>query len=140
MAVALCVSISATAAAGEVLPGPIAARVLRVLDGDTLEVAARIWLEQELTVRVRLDGVDAPEARGRCPRERALALRAKDLIAGAARDEVALTRIRYDKYGGRVVARVTGGDGRDLSESLLAEGLAHRYDGGHKRGWCDAAR
>lgn len=121
----------------ETFDGPVNARVLRVVDGDTLEVVARIWLDQDLTVRVRLRGVDTQEMRSRCPRERALAVRARDLIAATAGPRVSLTEIHYDKFGGRVVARVANAGGRDLSEILLAEGVAQRYDGGHKRSWCE---
>jgi endonuclease YncB( thermonuclease family) len=125
------------AAPYEILNGPVEARVLRVLDGDTVEVAARIWLEQELTVRVRLFGIDAPELRSGCARERAFAARARDMIAKLADGGVRLTRIHYDKYGGRVLAKVAASDGRDLSEALLAAGLAQRYRGGRKRPWCE---
>jgi micrococcal nuclease len=131
--------VTASTAPNETLPGPVEARVLRVIDGDTIEVAARIWLEQELTVRVRLLGVDAPEMKGRCARERDMAVRARDLIAGAAVGDVRLSQIHYDKYGGRVVARVAGAGGRDLSDALLASGLAHHYDGGKKLPWCETA-
>ena len=48
---------------GETLPGPIPAEVLKVVDGDTLEVEARIWLGQGVQVSVRLRGVDTPELR-----------------------------------------------------------------------------
>jgi hypothetical protein len=43
------------------LPGPIPAELVRVIDGDTIEVRARIWLDLDLTTRVRLAGIDAPE-------------------------------------------------------------------------------
>jgi hypothetical protein len=33
-----------TVSAGETVPGPVPAEVLRVIDGDTIEVAAFIWL------------------------------------------------------------------------------------------------
>jgi len=136
----LAASEPASAASPASFPGPIEARVLRVLDGDTIEVAAHIWLEQELTVRVRLLGIDAPEMKGRCARERGLALRAREMVAATTvRGEVSLTQIQYDKYGGRVVARVAAVDGRDLSDALIASGLAHRYDGGKKRPWCETA-
>jgi len=128
------------AEAGEVLAGPVPARIVRVVDGDTIEVAARIWLGQELTVRVRLDGVDAPELKGGCARERALAVRARTLLAEAAGSEVRLSAIQHDKYGGRVIARVTAADGRDLGMTLIEAGLAHAYDGGARLPWCETAR
>ncbi|HEY4265726.1 MAG TPA: hypothetical protein VGM72_10435, partial [Micropepsaceae bacterium] len=58
----------------EALEGPVSAVVQRVVDGDTIEVRAAIWLGQSLTVRVRIDGVDAPELKARCPEERQLAI------------------------------------------------------------------
>ena len=69
--------------AGEALPGPISAEVVEVIDGDTLAVRARIWLGQELTVRARIAGIDAPELRGRCAAERDLAVRARAFLIAA---------------------------------------------------------
>ncbi len=43
--------------------GPVAAHVSRVIDGDTFEASAAIWLGQAITVRVRIAGIDAPELR-----------------------------------------------------------------------------
>src|SRR6266550_3793190 len=84
--------------AAEALAGPVAAIVERVIDGDTIEVKAAIWLGQTLVVRVRIDGVDAPEFEARCPEERKLALAARAFLArrleGVA---VNLTRVVYDK-------------------------------------------
>ena len=54
--------------ASEVLPGPIAADVIKVIDGDTLPVRARIWLGQEVEINVRLADVDTPELCGAAAR------------------------------------------------------------------------
>ena len=62
----LAAAITADSPARELLPGPVPARVIQVIDGDTIAVKARIWLNQELETRVRLEGVDAPELAGRC--------------------------------------------------------------------------
>ena len=126
----------------EVLPGPVPAAVEEVLDGDTLRVRARIWLGQELSVLVRLAGVDAPEANGTCPRERSLARLARAFVAsrlaGGANGTagVSLREIRYGKYARRVVARVETDAGSDLSAALLAAGLARPYYGGARPDWC----
>ena len=45
---------------------PVLAQVVEVFDGDTLRVSARTWLDQDLLIWVRFDGVDAPETRGKC--------------------------------------------------------------------------
>ena len=128
------------APAGEVLPGPVPARVVRIIDGDTVIVRARIWLGQEVEIRVRLKGIDAPEANGRCAHERRLARRAgaylRARIDGGA---VRLTDIEYGKYAGRVVARLITQDGEDIAAALLKAGLARAYDGRRRIGWCDRA-
>ena len=51
--VAAYTGLSATARADSDLPGPIPAALVRVIDGDTIEVRARIWLDLDLTTRVR---------------------------------------------------------------------------------------
>jgi len=120
------------------LAGPVPAVVERVIDGDTVRVRARIWLGQELLTDVRLRGIDAPELRGRCAAERDRAREAKAwLDARITGRTVSLSDISGDKYGGRVVARLTTQEGDDVSAGLLAHGLAQPY-GGRRRGkWCD---
>lgn len=119
------------------LAGPVRAVVMRAVDGDTLAVRARIWLDQWVETRVRLRGVDAPELHGKCAGERAAAARAREWLGQAAGGEVVLSDIGRDKYAGRVLASVSDEAGRDLSAGLLAAGLARGYDGGKRAGWCD---
>ena len=127
-------------AIGETIPGPVIAEVLDVIDGDTLLVRARIWLGHKVETRVRLAGVDAPELGGACARERLLARRARDFIkTRVAGDAVLLHDIRFGKYAGRVVARVTPSENEDLSAALLAAGLGRPYDGGSRLSWCDGS-
>ena len=118
------------------LDGPVSARVTQVIDGDTLEVQARIWLGQSVGVRVRLDRIDTPELRSSCAEERrsAEAVRAwlERRLLGA---EVQLHDIRYDKYGGRVLADVVDRNG-DVGQALVEAGLARPYDGGARQPWC----
>ncbi len=86
----------------ESVPGPVQARVLRVIDGDTIVVRARIWLGQDIDTQVRLDGVDTPEIKGKCEHERRLAVRARDLIlTRSVAGVVVLSEIHYGKYAGR---------------------------------------
>ena len=119
------------------VPGPVPARVLRVIDGDTLMVRARIWIGQEIEIKVRLAGVDAPELRGKCERERRLARQARDLIAARIADgEVSLHGVQYGKFAGRVLARVETSAGDDLGTALLDAGLGRPYRGKRRQGWC----
>ncbi len=123
--------------APEVLAGPIHALVVRVVDGDTVEVDAQIWLGQKVRTLVRLTGVDAPELKGACPQERALAQSAREHLAlRLAEGTAELVDVTYDKFGGRVLARILAPDGTDLAQSLLAAGLARAYQGGRRLSWC----
>ena len=125
--------------AAEALEGPVPAIVERVIDGDTIEVRASVWLGQTLTVRVRIDGVDAPELEARCAEERAQALAARDFLKRRVEGQaVKLTRVVYDKYGGRVRAAVHDRNG-DVATALLAAGLARPYHGERRKSWCESA-
>jgi endonuclease YncB( thermonuclease family) len=122
--------------AAEALDGPVAAKVERILDGDTIEVRAAIWLGQSLIIRVRIDGVDAPELEARCAEEKRLALAARDfLVRRLEGAQVKLTRVVYDKYGGRVRADVGDAKG-DIASALLVAGLARPYHGERREPWC----
>lgn len=50
--------------AAEELPGPFAADVVRVIDGDTFLARVHLWLGLALSTRVRIRGIDAPELKG----------------------------------------------------------------------------
>lgn len=107
------------------LAGPVAARVLRVIDGDTVAVRANIWPGQHIDVSVRLAGIDAPELRSRCQHARRHARLARlaliNLIAGKT---VFLHDVRRGKYAGRVIARLRTSSGIDVADVLLDRGLA----------------
>jgi endonuclease YncB( thermonuclease family) len=119
------------------MPGPIMAQVVRVVDGDTLEIDARIWPGQSVRTLVRVLGVDTPELRGKCENERDLALKAKNfLVQRLVGGEVQLRLIDFDKFGGRMLAQVWAAQGSDLAASLIASGLARPYQGGPRQSWC----
>jgi micrococcal nuclease len=113
------------------------AQVVRVIDGDTLEMRAMIWLDQQVTTRVRLRGIDAPERDGRCPTEARLAERASEALARLTDGrQLFLADIGRDKYGGRVVARLLAADGTDIGDTLRATGHARAYTRGRRDDWC----
>ncbi|MCE7998889.1 MAG: nuclease [Rhodobiaceae bacterium] len=125
-----------SAIGAEVLPGPITATLTRVIDGDTVEVRARIWLGQFVEVAVRLAGVDAPELRARCAQERIQAEAAAAHLQPLEGSEIALTNVMSDKFGGRVRAEVHHREMGALGASLIDAGLARPYNGDQRRGWC----
>ncbi|MBI3702909.1 MAG: thermonuclease family protein [Rhizobiales bacterium] len=117
------------------------AEVIRVLDGDTFEARVRIWPGMDVTTRVRLRGIDAPEMRARCEDERVQALAAREALTRILGEgAVGISRIGQDKYGGRVDADVSTARTPDVSAALLergqALGIARRYSGGRRASWC----
>lgn len=134
---ALASGMDGEAAPRDGIAGPIPAEVTAVVDGDTVEVRARIWLGQDVTTRVRLHGIDTPEIHGKCDEERAKARRAKIFVEAAiAGGRVTLSNVQYGKYAGRVVADIVLADGRGLAEALIQAGLARSYGGGKRQSWC----
>jgi endonuclease YncB( thermonuclease family) len=128
------------AAAAEPFAGPVNASVVTVVDGDTLEVNAQVWVGIVVATRVRIRGIDTPELYSRCVQEKAMAEAARLKLAALAGDVVRLSNVANDKYGGRVDADVTTPAGVSLAAAMLATGLAHPYDGkGQRADWCPVA-
>jgi micrococcal nuclease len=129
-----------TQAAKADVPAPIRGRSadaqptrrMRVIDGDTLE-------DMAADITYRIVNIDTPEtgSRAQCTAERALGDRATDtartLVSHADDVEMRPTG-RIDRYG-RTIAYVLI-DGRDLGETLIAEGLARPWRG-RREPWCD---
>jgi endonuclease YncB( thermonuclease family) len=119
------------------LRGGHPAEVLRVFDGDTFEARVRIWPGMDITTKVRLRGIDAPEMHARCDGERVKATAARDALVGILNEgAVGISAIGQDKYGGRVDADVSTARTPDVSAALAARGLARRYSGGRRESWC----
>ena len=117
------------------IPGPIVVDVVQVIDGDTIEVNAHPWPGMTVRVLVRLNTIDAPEIAGKCPEEKALAIRARDRLKALAGSTVQLVDVRRGRIPRRAIARVLV-DGKPVGSILVAEGLAREYDGGAREGWC----
>ncbi|MDE3114389.1 MAG: thermonuclease family protein [Pseudomonadota bacterium] len=116
--------------------GPVRAEVLRVIDGDTFEATAHIWLGEAIDVHVRIEGIDAPELHARCEDERLRAEAARDYLARRIEGgEVQLMNVHYDKFGGRVDATVKDARG-DIGRAMIAAGQARSYHGERRKPWC----
>jgi micrococcal nuclease len=108
-------------------------RVLRVIDGDTVDMAC----PDTGRFRARLSGFDTPESfEPRCTAEarvaRSATERLRGLVAEAASVDARLGDL--DRYGRRLVGLTL--DGRDVGATLIAEGLALPYRGGPRPDWC----
>jgi endonuclease YncB( thermonuclease family) len=120
-----------------VLKGPMPVEVLGVLDGDTFSVRAQVWLGQDITVLVRIRGIDAPEMKARCAKERTAATAATEALSALLnQSSVQLVNVSGEKYFGRVLADVVTGEDGDPAVALLAKALVRPYQGKKRQPWC----
>ena len=89
-------------------------------------------------ISVRIKGIDTPEIRGKCEKEKSLANAAKKFVQNILENSwsIDLRNISRDKYF-RIVADVIVDKG-SVAEFLIMNDLAVPYDGGKKTyNWCD---
>ena len=111
-----------------------------ILDGDTFSAVVGLENGAKISVRVRFMNMDAPEMNGECESEIERAERSKDRLAELLPKgtKVILSKIKDDKYLGRIDAYVKFPDGRDIGEIMIRENLARAYGGGRREPWCAA--
>lgn len=116
-------------------------RVLRVVDGDTIEFEA-LWVPAPLRQRIlmRIYGVDTPEKghRAQCPQEAARGQAATEFtrMAISSSRVVRPALLDWDKYGGRVLGDVILDNNVSLRSLLIHHGFAREYFGEAKQSWC----
>jgi endonuclease YncB( thermonuclease family) len=109
-------------------------RVIKVYDGDTITIASKLPFDNSPLYRlsVRLNGIDAPEIKGKTDDEKTAAKQVKDALSNLILNKyVTLKNIQSEKYG-RILADVYIGD-LHLNEWLIKEKYAVKYDGGAKK-------
>ncbi len=95
----------------------IQGKVIRVLDGDTIEV-----LQEQQPVRVRLLNIDAPEKKQ--PFGRWSTNQLKAILAGQS---VTVSYTQTDRYG-RILGRVITANGTEANRQQVLKGAAWVYD------------
>jgi micrococcal nuclease len=136
--IALLMPAHKVSARRDILPGPVQGQVLKILDGDTLQVRLHVWIGQDLETLVRIAGIDTPEIKGKCNFERQKAIKARDHLSKLLpENRVELRNIRLEKYAGRVMADVHSLNGTSAAESLVSQGLARPYQGKKRQSWCN---
>jgi len=112
-------------------PRPFPAKVLRVVDGDTLDLMIDCGFGVHTRQRVRLARIDTPEVRGE---ERPEGIKAKafveDFLHGISQVLVTTQKDKgkFGRYIGEIVV-IREGEMINLSDRLLKEGLAEEYKG-----------
>ena len=117
-------------------------KIVKVLDGDTIDVLIDLGFDLFKKERVRIAGVDTPEKRTRDLEEKALGIDAtnwlKEKLDSTIAGDDELT-IRTELVGGvgkygRLLGWLYIGDSElSLNEKMIEEGYAWEYDGGTKQ-------
>jgi micrococcal nuclease len=112
-------------------------KVLKVVDGDTIDVDIDLGFDISFTSRVRLAGIDTPESRTTNKEEKVLGLEVKDrlkhLISTA--NTVVIRTEKPDsseKYGRILGWLFLDGAEKSVNEALIADGYAWGYMGDTK--------
>ena len=118
-------------------------KIVKVLDGDTIDVLIDLGFDLFKKERVRIAGVDTPEKRTRDLEEKALGIDAtnwlkkklEDTIAGDGDELTIRTELvgGTGKYGRLLGWLYINEDLISLNEQMITEGYAWAYDGGTKQ-------
>ena len=110
------------------------ATLVKIVDGDTVDVLIDLGFNTTKKERVRLLGIDTPESATKDLAEKKLGLEAKEYITQwfVKNTPFRLQTTKDDKYG-RILGVFTGLDGKTLNTRLVDEGYAWAYDGGTKK-------
>ncbi|EAO8023262.1 micrococcal nuclease [Salmonella enterica] len=117
MTLAKYMSFFAVLFCGSLCAAEIQGKVIRVLDGDTIEV-----LQDKTPVRVRLANIDAPE------KKQAYGSWSTNQLKGlVAAQPVTVTYAQTDRYG-RIIGRVFTTNGTEASRFMVQSGAAWVYE------------
>jgi micrococcal nuclease len=113
-------------------------KVLKIVDGDTIDVDIDLGFNVSFTQRVRLAGIDTPESRTTDLKEKALGLESKEYLKNLldTAQEIVIQTEKPDsseKYGRILGWLFINDDDMSLNEKMISEGYAWEYDGETKK-------
>tara|TARA_B100000029_G_scaffold470945_1_gene510228 strand:- start:20357 stop:20704 length:348 start_codon:yes stop_codon:yes gene_type:complete len=107
--------------------------VLKVVDGDTVDVRIDLGFDEWHKCRVRLMGINAPESRTRDKEEKKRGLAAKEWLSKEIYD--AVDPIELKSHGKGKFGRILGElfiNNININELMVNSGHAVKYDGGKR--------
>ncbi|WP_443945122.1 thermonuclease family protein [Pedobacter sp. AW1-32] len=102
----------------ELASGTFQAKVIRILDGDTMEV-----LYENKPVKIRLAHIDCPEKRRKQPFSQAAKQTLADLCFG---ENVTVEAQKYDRYS-RLIAVVINARKQVINQEMIRQGMAWHF-------------
>ena len=111
-------------------------KVVKVVDGDTLDLEIDLGFSLTKKERCRVAGIDTPECRTRDREEKQYGMAAKVYMAGMLKNATNL-RVKTEKDGkyGRMLGWIYCDElgEKSLNEEMIDSGFAFAYDGGKKK-------
>jgi micrococcal nuclease len=106
------------------------ATVLKVVDGDTLDLRVSLGFHSYLDIRVRLAYIDTEELNSSDAVLKEQAVKAKNRVLELTTNPTCIVKsskpYKTDRYG-RWVVELVNSEGQNVNRLLLAEGLAKFY-------------
>ena len=113
------------------------AKLIRVIDGDTIDALIDLGFNVWVKNRIRFMGVDAWESRTRNKEEKVKGLAAKayvkDLLENSDEGKFSIISHGKGKYGRVLGELFVKGHEKSVNELLKENGHAYEYDGGKKK-------
>lgn len=107
--------------------------VVKIVDGDTVDVVIDLGFDITRKERVRLNGIDTPETLTKDEVEKKYGLEAKTFVQKwfSEQGEILIRTYKDDKYG-RTLGDFYGQGEKTLNTLLVEQGFAWVYDGNTK--------
>ena len=107
--------------------------IVKVIDGDTVDIIIDLGFNLTKKERVRLAGIDCPETRTKDEEEKEMGIEAKQFLRRRLNDCVNL-KVKTEKDGkfGRMLGWIYCGE-TNINEEMIYRGYAWEYDGKEKQ-------
>ena len=107
--------------------------IVKIIDGDTVDVVIDLGFDITRKERVRLNGIDTPETLTKDEVEKKYGLEAKTFVQKwfSEQEEILIRTYKDDKYG-RTLGDFYGQGEKTLNTILVEQGFAWVYDGNTK--------
>ena len=110
-------------------------KLVKVVDGDTVDAIIDLGFNIHVTKRIRLYGIDAPESRTRDKEEKVRGLAAKARLKELLdkKQKMYIESFGEGKFG-RLLAKIFVGEAQvDVIDLMIAEGHGEAYYGGNRK-------
>jgi len=110
--------------------------IIKIVDGDTVDVGIDLGFDLTVKIRVRLSGINAWESRTRNKEEKVKGIASKARLkemceAAFEKETLKISTKEKGKYGRYLGVFYAGG--KSINDAMVKEGHAHFYDGGKRK-------